>query len=90
MQDCAHIRFMVSGKAMERAEIPLSQLTYAQKLELMELLWADLTRTDQTFDSPDWHEGILQDREAALADGKSAVSDWEEAKERIRRNVSCG
>ncbi|WP_425326316.1 addiction module protein [Methylococcus capsulatus] len=55
----------------------------------MERLWADLTQADPSFDSPHGHEPILRDREAALAGGTMGVSDWEEAKERIRRNVAC-
>ena len=74
---------------MERIEIPLAQMTLAQKLDLMEVLWADLSRTEASLDSPVWHQSILEDREAALADGRCSVSDWEEAKERIKRNVSC-
>jgi putative addiction module component (TIGR02574 family) len=74
---------------MERVELPLSQLTLAQKLDLMEAIWDDLARDERTFESPDWHKTVLKDREKALASGKAKVSDWEEAKERIRRNVSC-
>jgi len=74
---------------MEAPEFSLSRLTHAQKLELMERLWADLTQEDPSFDSPHWHEPILRDREAALAGGTMGVSDWEEAKEIIRRNVAC-
>ncbi len=73
---------------MERIELPLAQMTLAQKLDLMEMLWADLS-TEPLLDSPAWHENILENREAALADGRCTVSDWEEAKERIKRNVSC-
>ena len=58
-------------------------------LDLLETLWDDLARDDTVFRSPDWHEEILKDREQALSSGRVKVSDWEEAKERIKRNVSC-
>jgi len=74
---------------MERIELPLAQMTLAQKLDLMETLWADLSKTEPLLNSPVWHQSILEDREAALADGRCSVSDWEEAKARIRQNVSC-
>ncbi len=74
---------------MERVDLPLSKLTLAQKLALMEALWDDLAKHEKTLESPDWHEEILKDREKAIAAGKASFSDWEEAKERIRRNVSC-
>ncbi len=72
---------------MEKIEIPLAQMTLAQKLDLMEMLWADLSK--QSLDSPDWHESLLAEREAALLDGRCTFSDWEEAKQRIRQNVAC-
>ncbi len=74
---------------MERVNLPLSQLTLAQKLDLMEVIWDDMAKNEKTFESPGWHEDVLKDREQALAAGKVLISDWSEAKERIRRNVSC-
>ncbi|MEJ5366304.1 MAG: addiction module protein [Desulfosoma sp.] len=72
---------------MEKINFPLSKLTVAEKLQLMEAIWDDLSRQDLAFDSPHWHEEVLKDREQALATGKATISDWEEAKERIKRNV---
>ncbi|MFQ5456135.1 MAG: addiction module protein [Nitrospirota bacterium] len=74
---------------MERINLPLSQFTQAQKLDLMESIWDDLSRDEKTFESPAWHEAVLKDREQALAEGKATVSNWDEAKDRIKRNVSC-
>ena len=74
---------------MEKFELPLSQLTFAQKLDIMEAIWDDLTRDEKSFESPAQHEDLLKDREEALSAGKLSVSDWEEAKVRIRKNVSC-
>lgn len=74
---------------MERIELPLSQFTHAQKLDLMETIWDDLSRDEKTFESPAWHEKVLKEREEALSTGKVKISDLEEAKERIKRNVSC-
>lgn len=76
------------GEIMKRVEVPLSKLTLAQKLDLMEAIWDDLARQDKALESPPWHEEVLKDREQALAVGKATISDWEEAKERIRRNLS--
>ena len=68
---------------MERIELPLSQLTLAQKIDLMETIWDNLAKDEKIFESPAWHEKVLGDREKALASGNATVSDWEEAKERI-------
>jgi putative addiction module component (TIGR02574 family) len=73
---------------MKRVDLPLSQLSLAQKLDLMETLWAELTRDEKKLKSPTWHEAVLKDREEAFAAGKTTVSDWEQAKKRIKKKVS--
>lgn len=65
---------------MERIDLPVSRLSLAQKLDLMETLWADLSRDDKKLESPAWHTTILEDREKALKAGKISASDWERAK----------
>jgi putative addiction module component (TIGR02574 family) len=73
---------------MKRIDLPLSDLTVSEKLDLLETIWADLSQDEGALESPAWHEAILKDREAAFETGKTTASDWEEAKERIRRRVS--
>lgn len=73
---------------MKLADLPLSELTFSQKLELMEAIWADLSMDEDRLESPAWHEAILRDREAAFEAGKTTASDWNEAKENIRKRVS--
>jgi hypothetical protein len=43
---------------------------------------------DEKMKSPPWHEKILKEREKAFAAGKVKVSDWEEAKKRIKKQLS--
>jgi putative addiction module component (TIGR02574 family) len=74
---------------MERIDLPLSELTVAQKLHIMETIWDDLARHGEILESPDWHEEILKDRREGFAAGNATVAGWEEAKERIRKNVTC-
>jgi Putative addiction module component len=73
---------------MNRFDFPITQLSFTQKLDLMEMLWADMIVNEKNLESPVWHEAVLKDREAALDAGKITVSGWEEAKERIKKNVS--
>jgi putative addiction module component (TIGR02574 family) len=73
---------------MNRFDFPITQLSFTQKLDLMEMLWADMVVNEKNLESPVWHEAALKDREAALDAGKITVSSWEEAKERIKKNVS--
>ena len=73
---------------MKIVDLPISKLSFAEKLKLMETLWADLTRDEKKFKSPAWHETVLKDREGAYVAGKITVSDWEQAKKRVRKKVS--
>ena len=73
---------------MKRVDLSLSQLSLVQKLNLMEALWADLSRDERKLKSPVWHETVLKDREEAFMAGKVTVSDWEQAKRRIKKKVS--
>ena len=73
---------------MKRVDLSLSQLSFAQKLNLMEVLWAELTRDERKLKSPAWHETVLKDRQEAFMAGKATESDWEQAKKRIRKKVS--
>lgn len=73
---------------MNRIDVPIAQLSFNQKLDLMEMLWADMAVNEKELASPAWHGEILKEREAALNAGKVTLSSWEEAKERIKKNVS--
>jgi len=73
---------------MNRIDVPIAQLSFTQKLDLMETLWADMAGDEINLLSPAWHEAVLNDREAALNIGQATISDWVEAKERINKNVS--
>ena len=55
----------------------------------MEALWDDLTKNEAVFESPAWHEEELKDRDKACASGNTSISDWNDAKKRIRKNVAC-
>jgi hypothetical protein len=73
---------------MKRFNLPLAKLSTAQKLDIMETLWEDLTKDETKFDSPISHENILKNREEALSSGKATIPDWEDANIRIRKNIS--
>jgi putative addiction module component (TIGR02574 family) len=74
--------------AVKRVDLPIARLSLAQKLDLMETLWADLSRDEKQLESPAWHAAVLMDREKALKAGKVTVANWEQAKRSIRKKVS--
>jgi putative addiction module component (TIGR02574 family) len=73
---------------VRKVDLPVARLSLAQKLDLMETLWADLSRDETNVESPAWHKTILEDRQKAFRTGKIKASDWEQAKKRIRKRVS--
>jgi hypothetical protein len=73
---------------MKRIALPLAELSFAQKLDLMETLWSDLLQDESKLKSPGWHEAVLKDREEAFASCRATVSDWEQAKKRIKKKTA--
>ena len=68
--------------------LPLSKMTRQEKLLAMESLWADLSADDSQVESPAWHAEVLNETAASLGSGKEKISDWAEAKVRLRRKAS--
>ena len=67
--------------------LPLKDMTLQEKLAAMEALWEDLTRSPESFESPDWHKDTLEERRQRIAEGKAHFTDWETAKSAIRTKV---
>ena len=67
---------------------PLEQMSVEEKLRAMELLWDDLCSKAGAVSSPDWHEAVLAQREAAVERGEDKFADWDAAKRDIRNKVS--
>lgn len=66
------------------SDLPLENLSLAEKLLLMERLWGELSRRPSDIPSPDWHGDILAERAKAVQEGRTAFQDWEAAKQRLR------
>jgi hypothetical protein len=63
-------------------------MSRADKLRVMETLWADLSRDEAGLDSPDWHGAVLRETEQLVRDGKAKFSDWQTATRRIHRKAA--
>jgi hypothetical protein len=68
--------------------LPLDKMTVEEKLEVMELIWADLAKNPNDIPSPAWHGEHLKSVEKALADGTDHFVDWDEAKRSIDERTS--
>jgi hypothetical protein len=62
----------------------IQHLPRQEKLKLMEMLWADLSRDDADLESPAWHADALRETAEHRAHGGETVLDWEQAKEKLR------
>ena len=64
--------------------LEIQQMPRQEKLQLMEALWADLSRNEAEFESPAWHADALRETSARVARGEEKILDWEQAKSNLR------
>ncbi len=65
--------------------LQIEQMSRVEKLQAMEAIWADLSKTDAQVDSPAWHGEVLRQTEARVAAGEERMADWEVAKRELRK-----
>lgn len=63
--------------------LPLDKMSIDEKLETMEALWEDLSKSVKNLASPEWHETILKERDQGVEEGKDEFVSWEQAKKDI-------
>lgn len=68
--------------------LPLKEMSLADKIRTMEMLWVDLSEKESGFKPPVWHGEILEKRQAEYAAGKAVALDWEDAVQQIDDAVS--
>lgn len=68
-------------------QLPLDQMTLADKLEVMETLWADLSRNPAELPSPVWHRDVLQERKCLADEGKLKFLDLQTSSAELRNDV---
>ena len=65
-------------------EKEIQNLSKIEKISIMEKIWADLTKNEDSIEIPDWHIQALEETENRIKEGKEHFLDWESAKEAIR------
>lgn len=66
------------------AEIALDKMTVAEKLELLEKLWENLSQRPENIPSPDWHGDVLAERARAVREGRTHFEAWEDVKRQLQ------
>lgn len=67
--------------------LPLEKMTIAEKLEAMDLIWADLHQRADELPVPDWHLAELKKSEMALANGEDEFMDFDQAMADVRQAI---
>ena len=65
--------------------LPLSEMSHAAKLRVMEELWDDLCHSSEPVPSPAWHGEVLAGRIERVTKGEAEFHDWADVKERLLR-----
>ena len=68
-------------------ELPLAEMSIAEKLEAMEALWEDLSKRADQLPSPDWHRDVLQERKRLVESGQIGFQDWDAAISELRSEL---
>lgn len=69
-------------------QLPIDQMTMAEKLRIMEELWDDLRKRAEGVPVPQWHKDLLDERERLIEKGEAQFDDWEAAQKRITEQTS--
>jgi hypothetical protein len=81
------VHTLEKGANKMSVNLQLDKMTTEEKLRTMEELWVDLTRNQDSYESPAWHETVLKEREQRVKEGRATFIDWEQAKREIRDRV---
>jgi hypothetical protein len=73
---------------MPTPTLPLDEMTVAEKLQLMEVLWEDLSKNPADLPSPEWHKEVLDECRRKAESGEEQFIDWEKAKQEILKRTS--
>ena len=68
--------------------LELDSMSVEEKLQAMEALWVDLCGNEESLPVYEWQKEILNDRQRLIAEGKTRLIDWEEAKSLIGKETS--
>ena len=67
----------------------LAALPVAERIQLMEVLWDSLCDDPAAAAAiPAWHDEVLAERALQLDQGSEELAPWNEAKQRIRAQIT--
>ena len=64
--------------------LPLDKMTVSEKIEAIEAIWENLSRSAKDVPAPLWHADVLKARGDRVKEGSAKYVDWAAAKRSIR------
>ena len=65
--------------------LQIEKMSRTEKLQAMEIIWADLSKAEAEVESPAWHADVLRETETRVAAGQERIADWDTAKRELRK-----
>jgi len=65
----------------------IHQMPLHDKILIMEAIWDDICREEESLEVPQWHKETLDERERLIAEGRAHFIDWEAAKKQIKEAI---
>jgi hypothetical protein len=75
------------GRTIMYPSLPLNEMTIADKLAVMELIWEDLSRTADDLPMPTWHGEVLAQRQREIDEGKAEFLPLDEFRRSIEKDI---
>lgn len=68
--------------------LEIERMTFAERLQAMELLWRSMSTEPDKLESPGWHKKILAKRLAKVETGKAEFLTVAQLKKRLAKHVA--
>lgn len=65
----------------------IKQYSIHEKIQIMHLIWEDISCNEDAIESPAWHEQALAETTENRARGNEPLLDWSDVKIELRNNL---
>ena len=63
----------------------IKQMSRIEQIQVMEILWRELSANAESLHSPSWHKQLLDATEKRYLAGEEKTVDWNTAKSELRK-----
>ncbi len=76
--------------AQSLSDVAINQLSVAERLDLISVLWDSIPDSVEELPIPEWHREELERRLAAADADPGGAIPWEEVRQRLRGRMESG